>query len=59
MVLSPSLVKDPAWFISPPTIHGDEILQRVFFIGLPGHCFVSRRQGHVAAECTRRNVPPK
>ncbi|MCO5609250.1 hypothetical protein L7F22_063474 [Adiantum nelumboides] len=45
-------------FISLPTIHGGEILQRVFFIGLPGHCFVCGRKGHVAAACTRHRISP-
>ncbi|MCO5611231.1 hypothetical protein L7F22_065482 [Adiantum nelumboides] len=31
---------------------------RVFFIGLPGHCFVCGRKGHVAAACTRRRISP-
>ncbi|MCO5604391.1 hypothetical protein L7F22_058556 [Adiantum nelumboides] len=57
MVLPPSLAKDPPLFISLPSIHGGEILQRVFFIGLPGHCFVCGRKGHLAAVCTRRRVP--
>ncbi|MCO5606330.1 hypothetical protein L7F22_060517 [Adiantum nelumboides] len=58
MVLYPSLAKNPPQFISLPTIHGGEILQRVFFIGLPGHCFVCGRKGHVAAACTRRRISP-
>ena len=40
LVLSPFLVKEPPHFISFPGAHGGEILQRVFFVGLPGHCFV-------------------
>ncbi|MCO5613181.1 hypothetical protein L7F22_067457 [Adiantum nelumboides] len=58
MVLYPSLAKNPPQFISLPTIHGGEILQRVFFIGLPGHCFVCGRKGHLAAACTRRRISP-
>ncbi|MCO5604812.1 hypothetical protein L7F22_058984 [Adiantum nelumboides] len=58
MVLYPSLAKNPPQFISLPTIHGGEILRRVFFIGLPGHCFVCGRKGHVAAACTRRRISP-
>ena len=57
MILPSSLAKDPPMFISLPTIHGGEILQRVFFIGLPGHCFICGRKGHLAADCTRRRVP--
>ncbi|MCO5612096.1 hypothetical protein L7F22_066358 [Adiantum nelumboides] len=56
MVLYPYLAKNPPQFISLPTIHGGEILQRVFFIGLPGHYFVCGRKGHVAAACTRRRI---
>ncbi|MCO5581293.1 hypothetical protein L7F22_035172 [Adiantum nelumboides] len=56
MVLYPSLAKNPPQFISLPTIHGGEILQRVFFIGLPGHCFVCGRKGHVAAAYTCRRI---
>ncbi|MCO5606705.1 hypothetical protein L7F22_060895 [Adiantum nelumboides] len=56
MVLYPSLAKNPLQFISLPTIRGGEILQRVFFIGLPGHYFVCGRKGHVAAACTRRRI---
>ncbi|MCO5593164.1 hypothetical protein L7F22_047170 [Adiantum nelumboides] len=58
MVLYPSLAKNPPQIISLPTIHhGGEILQRVvFFIGLPGHCFVCGRKGHVAAACTRCKI---
>ncbi|MCO5559433.1 hypothetical protein L7F22_013033 [Adiantum nelumboides] len=56
MVLYPSLTKNPLQFISLSTIHGGEILQRVFFIGLPGHCFVCGRKGHVAATCTRCRI---
>ena len=44
----------PSFSISLPTIHGGEVLQRVFFIGLPGHCYVCGRKGHLAADCTRR-----
>ncbi|MCO5570220.1 hypothetical protein L7F22_023938 [Adiantum nelumboides] len=58
MVLYPSLAKNPPQFISLPTIHGGEILQRVFFIGLPGRCFVCGRKDHVAAACTRRRISP-
>ncbi|MCO5549999.1 hypothetical protein L7F22_003476 [Adiantum nelumboides] len=58
MVLYPSLAKNPPQFISLPTIHGGEILQRVFLIGLPGHCFVCGRKGHVVAACTRRRISP-
>ncbi|MCO5576573.1 hypothetical protein L7F22_030386 [Adiantum nelumboides] len=58
MVLYPSLAKNPPQFISLPTIHGGEILQRVFFIGLPGHCFVCGIKGHVATACTRRTISP-
>ena len=57
MIFSSSLAKDPPVFISLPTIHGGEILQRVFFIGLPGHCFICERKGHLAADCTRHRVP--
>ena len=39
MILPSSLAKDPPLFISLPSIHGGEVLQRVFFIGLPRHCF--------------------
>lgn len=59
MVLPPSLAKDPPQFLSFPSIHGGEMLQRVFFIGLPGHCFVCGRKGHVAADCSRRRVSPE
>ncbi|MCO5575461.1 hypothetical protein L7F22_029262 [Adiantum nelumboides] len=58
MVLYPSLAKNPPQFISLPTIHGGEILQRVFFIGLSGHCFVCDRKGHIAAACTRCRISP-
>ena len=57
MILPSSLAKDPPLFISFPTIHGGEILQRVFFIGLSGQCFICGRKGHLAAHCTRRRVP--
>ncbi|MCO5609206.1 hypothetical protein L7F22_063429 [Adiantum nelumboides] len=53
MVLYPSLAKNPPQIISLPTIHGGEILQRVFFIGLPKYCFICGKKGHVAAACTR------
>lgn len=59
MVLYPSLVRNPPQLISLPTSSGGEILQRVFFIGLPGHCFVCGRKGHIAVECTRRRVAPE
>lgn len=52
-------VQDPPRFISQPAKLGGEILQRVFFIGLPGHCFVCARKGHLAAAYTRRRVSPK
>ncbi|MCO5588438.1 hypothetical protein L7F22_042394 [Adiantum nelumboides] len=58
MVLYPSLAKNPPQFISLPTIHGGEILQRVFFIGLSGHCFVCGRKVHVATTCTRHRISP-
>ena len=57
MILPSSLAKDPPMFVSLPTIHGGEILQRVFFIGLLGHCFFCGRKGHLAADCTRCKVP--
>lgn len=31
-------------------------MQRVFFIGLPGHCFICGIKGHLASGCTRRKV---
>ena len=57
MVLPPSLAKDPPQFISFPTIHEGEILQRVFLIGLPRHCFICGRKGHLVAVCTWHMVP--
>ena len=56
VVLHPSLVQDPPRFISLPSVHGGEVLQRVFFIGLPGHCFICGIKGHLASGCTRRRV---
>lgn len=46
VVLYPSLLKDPPQYISLPTIHGGELLQRVFFLCLPSHCFVCGRKGN-------------
>ncbi|MCO5593111.1 hypothetical protein L7F22_047117 [Adiantum nelumboides] len=58
MVLYPSLAKNSPQFIFLSTIDGEEILQRVFFIGLPGHCFVCGRKSHVVAACTCRRISP-
>lgn len=56
MILHFSLVQDPLRFISLPSVHGGEILQWIFFIGLPGQCFICGIKGHVASGCTRRRV---
>ena len=58
MVLPASLAKDPCQFISFPMIHGGEILQRVFFISLPSHCFICGQKGHFATKCTRQRILP-
>lgn len=41
--LSPSLVKDPSLYIFFPTIHGGQILQRVFSLGLALLCLRQER----------------
>ena len=56
MILPKILIKDSPQYISFPSIHGGEHLQRVFFIGVPGHCFVCGRKGHLTAGCTRRRI---
>eukprot|EP00250_Pteridium_aquilinum_P032641 c46298_g1_i1 orf=63-383(+) len=48
MILYPFLVL-PSLVYSLPTSHGGEILERVFFIGLPNHCFFNGKKGHAIA----------
>ena len=59
LILHPSLVQEPPRFLTFPTHHGGEYCQRIFIIGLLGHCFVYGKKGHIAAACTRRKVSPE
>lgn len=36
------------------TIYSRDIFQRIFFMGLLGHCFVRGWKGHMVTECTRK-----
>ena len=63
MVLNPSLAKEPPKFIALFTIHREELLQRVFFIGLLGHCLVcgkiTPQQRQHVVEMEQQVVEPK